>query len=1427
MSEQPADAKPPSDRPPLEAPRENDVAPSSLSEALNSAETQDYQPGRTQQVAPQAAPTGTPQAFGRYVVKKTLGSGAFGTVYLGHDLQLDRAVAIKSLRSDRGLSAEHQQEFLQEARRVAKLRHPGIVAVHDFGVQDDCVFIVSDFVEGMTLKDRIKKQPFSWQESVRVSAALADALAHAHSLRVVHRDIKPANIILTADAKPILVDFGLGLDESEMGGRQRGMIAGTPAYMSPEQTAGQGHRIDGRTDIYALGVVLYEMITGHVPFRAPTNDELFRQVREDEPQPPRQLVPHIPRLLEQICLRALAKRVADRFITAGDMAEELTKLLTGTAGVRAFDPALADAESVSMPAPSPNASQATKSSESAQKSSASMKAREAERRQLTLLACTSDLFESVEFIENLDSEEQHEILHAYQERCAAVIKQFGGSVVQMTEQMTLAAFGYPIAYEDSAARAVRTGLALLKEIAELKETLKRGKGITFTMSVNVHTGMAVVGDTPEGPGREAFSLVGEARNVISRLEGIAQPNALVISQGTHRLVQGFFLCESLGNSAIKGVAKPLEFFLVQRENEAQNRIDVAVPTGLTPLIGRDREVGLLQDRWEHAVEGMGQIVLIIGDAGLGKSRLVHVVKEHVTAASADGDQPIIEWRCTPHYENSSLYPVTDYFERRLGFERDDTSTAKFEKLQNHLQTLGLDGDEIVPYLALLLSLPLGEKFTPSTLSPARQKEKTLEAIREWMRVYATRQPFLFVIEDLHWMDPSTLELVALHVESGLNDRILTLLTFRPEFETPWKSKAHQTVMALNRLTKKQMTELMQQKTGVKKLPLALVEQIAAKTDGVPLFVEEYTKMMMESDRFKEDSGEVAIASSFISQPIPATLHDLLMARLDRMASNREVVQIAATLGREFSYELIKAVTPMEEPALQAELEKLVTAELLYQKGKPPESGYLFKHALIQDAAYSSLLKSKKQQVHRRIAVALEKQFSAMVKNQPELLAHHFTEAGLFPQGIEYWTKAGLRSQERSANAEAAIHLRRGLELLVTLPDTPERAEQELGMLVPLGTVLIASQGYAAPEVGPVFARARALCLKIGQPMSLFAVLWGIWAWRVVREEFDLCLELAKEVMELAQAQADDGIRMEASFVPGLTLFYRADFAKACEHLQAGLALYDAERCRLWSRHTGQNAGVTSRSYLALSLWCLGFPDQALQTAHDGVKLAHTVTHPFSRCYALHHLGWLQQHLRLGKETLASAEANLVIANEQGFLFWKAVGTLCRAAGLLLQKKPADALEQARQGLALFRATGAALSAGHYYGYIAEAHWQLGQFADALTAIDEAIDATAKNHNDFFQAELYRLRGEIFLSQSADNQVAAEACFQDSLAGAEKQKAKSWELRTTMSLCRLWARQGRHAEAHARLAVIFGWFTEGFATPDLIDAKKLLDDLKNQ
>ncbi len=1344
-----------------------------------------------------------PVAFGRYAVRALRGQGGFGAVYAGYDSQLDRPVAIKVSRFLD--SAEAIDDLLREARRVARLRHPGIVAVHDVGVQNGQCYIVSDFVDGTTLAEWLKTCRPTWQEAARIAAAVADALAHAHAQRTVHRDVKPANVILTADRAPVLVDFGLGIDESAAPGPQRGTIAGTPAYMSPEQAAGEGHRLDGRTDVYSLGALLYEMLCGRPPFRAPNVEELLRQVRRDEPQPPRQVVPDVPRELERICLKAMAKRITERYTTAADLAEDLRRVHLAPAEGKAT-PEQPSALAVSPPA-------ADSSSALSGKSSATRRAREAERRQLTVLSCS--LADVGALAEQLGPEEVHELLRSYQKTCAEVVGRFNGALVQSLGDSLLVCFGYPVAYEDNAPRAVRTGLALVEELARARKGReKHGSGLA--VRVGIHTGLVVAGEMVGETG-EPLAIVGEARTVASGLESAAAADSVVLSAATFRLVQGLFDCEPLGEHAVRGVSRPVSAYRALREKELASRIEWAGPGELTPLVGRDREVGLLLDRWELVEEGRGQVVLLSGEPGIGKSRLVHVLEEHV----ARGSGTVMECRCAPQYQNRSLSPVTDYLQRHLGFRHKLAAEERLARLERLLADLRFALPEAVPLFAALLSLPPTDRYPAPALTPERQKQKTLEVLIDWLRKSSEQRPVLFVVEDLHWVDASTRELLGLLIEQAQTERVFVLLTFRPEFAAPW-SGPHLTQVALPRLSRRQVAEMVGRKSGNKPLPPEVAEQVAARTDGVPLFVEECTRLLLESGLLREVEGAYVLTGPLRQGAIPSTLHDLLMARLDRLDTAKEVAQFGAALGREFSHELIQAASPLDAPVLEAELAKLVEAELLFRKGRPPQASYLFKHALVQDAAYQSLLKSTRQQYHRRIAEALEARYPETVEAQPELLAHHCTEAGLAEQAIALWEKAGHNARERSASAEAVGHLSKGLELLAGLEEAPERVRQELQLQAALGTALLASKGYSAPEAGPVFARARALCEQTGEKPHLFAVMWGAWAWHVVRGDFRLCMDLGAEMLELARSLQDPGITMEAHFAPALTLLYRGDHKGSRDHCERGLALDDRERCKLWARHTGQNSGVTHRCYLALALWHLGHPDQALALSRETVALAREVAHPFSLEYALHHAGWLYQHCRLGREAQALGEEQLALAVEQGFAMWRATGVLYRAAGLVLQGRHEEALPQLQQGLTAYRALGAELALPFYLSILAEAHAKAGQTEEGLSAVAEALALAAKNDDRFQEPELHRARGELLLSRSADEE--AEACFRHALDVARRQGSKAWELRSAMSLSRLWQRQGKRAEARQALGEVCEWFTEGAQTPDLIDARALLEAL---
>ena len=924
--------------------------------------------------APDAAPLAIPSTLGRYEVRRLLGTGGFGAVYLGHDGQLDRPVAIKVLHGGAGQRADPERAT-QEARRLAQLHHPGIVAVHDIGVHEGTVYIVSNYLEGTDLRSWMRDHRASWQDATRIAIAVLDALGHAHARRVIHRDIKPANIILSAERTPVLVDFGLALSEEQAGGGGKGFISGTPHYMSPEQAKGMAHRIDGRTDLYSVGVVLYELLTGLLPFRAPELQELLRQVRDDEPQPPRQLVRDIPPDLERACLKALAKHQQDRYITAGDFAEDLQRVIEAAAAPvtrtwsasRSAEPlpvptSMRGRADVFTPTPTPAAVDPPTPT-------SMRRAREAERRQLTVLVCGCDAFESEPYLA-LDSEAQADLLRAFLETCEKAVQQFGGTIVQSSEDGMVACFGFPLAYEDAAGRAARTGLAILEGMTISGDRLRIAEGLPLNPWVGIHTGPAVVEEK-----MGAVSLVGEARNVAVRLEEVAVAGQMICTEASHRLFQGRFQCVSLGRQKIKSASALVELFRVEHIAVAGSPIDAVPPAELSPLTGRDREVGLLRDRWDQAREGMGQVVLLIGEPGLGKSRLVHTMKQHVLGQRMEGevDAPVIEWRCSPHFQNTGLYPAIDFYERALGFDREVAPQARFDLMLHRLEQYDLARPETVPLWASLLSLPIPDRYPPLSLSPVRQREETFRAMLDWLHARAARQPVLFIVEDLHWVDASTLEFLGQFLAEGLHDSILTLLTFRPEFTTPWPAVAHQTTLALNRLTQRQAGDLMRTKTK-RALPEAMVQQIYDRTGGVPLFVEEFTTMVQESAFTDEEDGS-SRGQTLLAHEIPATLQDLVMARLDRIQGEREFAQLAATLGREFSYEVLSAVADLDEWTLHRELAELVQAEILYAKGRPPRCTYIFKHALLEDALYNALVKGKRQQFHRRIADVLEAQFS--------------------------------------------------------------------------------------------------------------------------------------------------------------------------------------------------------------------------------------------------------------------------------------------------------------------------------------------------------------------------------------------------------------------------------------------------------------------
>jgi class 3 adenylate cyclase/predicted ATPase len=1043
---------------------------------------------------------------------------------------------------------------------------------------------------------------------------------------------------------------------------------------------------------------------------------------------------------------------------------------------------------------------------------------DAERRQLTVMFC--DLVDSTKLSSQLDPEEWRDVVRAYQRVCSEIIQRYDGHIAQLLGDGLLVYFGYPQAHEDDPHRAVRTGLGILAAMGDLNTRLQQDQGIQLGIRMGIHTGLVVVGEMGGDGYREQLAL-GEVPNLAARLQGLAASNTLVISEASYRLVQGYFDCEALGEQTLRGVAEPLHVYRVIQESGARGRLDVAHTRGLTPLVGRESEVALLQERWEQVKAGHGQVILLSGDAGIGKSRLVQVLKDAVAR------EPHTRWECrsVPYYQNTALFPLVDLFQRVLQWQPEESTETKLGKLERALSQYRLPLEASVPLFAPLLTLSVPETRYPLlNLSPQRQRQKTLETIVAILLEQAEQHPVLFIVEDLHWTDPTTLELIGLLLDQTPTASLLVLLTCRSHFQPAWHHRSYLTEMTVNRLSQPQIERMVERVAGGKTFPDQVMQLIVEKTDGVPLVVEELTKAMLESGHLTETDGHYVLTGPLASFTIPATLHDSLMARLDRLVTAKAVAQYAAVIGRQSPYALLQTVSQLDASTLHRELGRLVEAEIVYQRGVPPQATYTFKHALIQDAAYQSLLKSTRQQYHQRIAQVLEEQFPETVEAEPELLARHYTEAGLNEKAVPYWHQAGQNAIQRSAHVEAIAHLRQGLALLQTLSETQERTQREVDMYIALGASLIATKGQAAPEVGETYTYARQLCQHLEDPYQLFPVLRGLWHYYQVQAELQTAYALSEQLLTLAQQVQETAMLIAAHRAVGMTLFYMGAVASAHLHFAQGMALYDPQQHRASAFLYGENAGVICHSLAAWALWYLGHPDQGLMQIDAALTLAQQSVHPFSLAYALGAAAVFQLCRREERCTQEHAEAVITFAKEQGFPFWMAFGSMLCGWALAHQGQAKEGIAQITQGLMTYRATGAEILRPYFLALLAEACGIMGQPEAGLPALAEALTLADTTGERWCEPELHRLKGALLLQQSSDNQAEAEASFQHAIRIAQSQQAKSLELRAATSLAKLWQQQGKRQEAHDLLAPVYNWFMEGFDTLDLKDAKALLGEL---
>ena len=1040
---------------------------------------------------------------------------------------------------------------------------------------------------------------------------------------------------------------------------------------------------------------------------------------------------------------------------------------------------------------------------------------EAERRQLTMLFC--DLVGSTELSGRLDPEDMSAVIGAYHRCTAAVVERFDGHVARYLGDGVLAYFGWPRAHEDDAERAVRAGLELVEAVAGLEPHAE----VRLQARVGIATGHVVVGAIlGDGAAREE-SAVGDTPNLAARLQVLAEPGSVVISQATRRLVGGLFELTDLGPQHLKGFAGLVAAWRVEGEGRAEGRFEARQTTGVTPLVGREEEIALLLRRWEQARDGEGQVVLLSGEPGIGKSRLVREVREHLAA------EPHLQLtrQCSPYHQTSPLHPVIEQLKRAAGFERDDPPEARLDKLEALLARGTHKLDEAVPLTAALLGIPAGERYALPEMTPQRQKQRTLEVLIDQLEGLAAEQPVLVVHEDVHWVDPTTRELLDLAIERVPGLRILLLIIFRPEFIPPWSGQPHVSSLALTRLGRLDGALMVDRVAGPKAMPSEVTTQIVAKTDGVPLFVEELTKTVLESGLLTDAGDHYELTGPLPPLAIPATLHDSLMARLDRLAPVKEIAQLGAVIGREFSQELLAAVADRPEDQLRSALDQLVASELVFRRGTPPAAIYTFKHAMVQDVAYQSLLKSRREQLHARIARVLEERFPEAAVTEPEMLAQHYTAAGLHDQAVDYWHRAGQRATERSADREAIAHLTRGLELTRKLADPVQSAQQELKLQIALGEPLSAIKGYGAAETGATYNRALELCRQLGDTSHLFPAMFGLWHFHYGQNAFHTARDLGLDLLSLAQQHADPTLLVAAHQALGQALYHLGEFVAALTHLEQARAGLDPKPDFSPNVRYAIAPRLLCTATLAQLLWCLGYPNQALQRSRDAVRSARELSHLHSLTYSMYCAIRLHLLRREARQADGLTEIALAVSTKHGFSLWTALIAFLRGWSLCQQGQVVDGVARMRTAFEDALATGHKTSRPMYCALLAEAYGQSGQLEEALRILADARDAIEEGGQRYYEAETHRFKGELHLRGANPDVEQAGVCFQRALDVARHQQAKAWELRAAMSLARLWRDQGKRAEAYDLLAPVYDWFTEGFDTQDLKDAKALLDQLR--
>jgi class 3 adenylate cyclase/tetratricopeptide (TPR) repeat protein len=958
----------------------------------------------------------------------------------------------------------------------------------------------------------------------------------------------------------------------------------------------------------------------------------------------------------------------------------------------------------------------------------------AERRQVTVMF--ADLVGSTALSARMDPEDLREVISAYQKCVAETVQRFGGFVAKYMGDGVLVYLGYPQAHEDDAERAVRAGLELVAAVGGLKIHA------ALQTRVGIATGLVVVGDLIGSGSSQEQAIVGETPNLAARLQAIAEPGSVVIAESTRKLVGSLFELEDLGVQDLKGIVGPVRAWAALRPSSVESRFDALHTSGLTELVGREEELEILLRRWSKAKSGEGQVVLLSGEPGIGKSRLTAAHLESL----AGEPHTRLRYFCSPQHSDSALRPIISQMERAAGFAPGRSLQAKLDALDG-LLARNFTPRQDAALIAEMLSLQNDGRYPTLELTPQQRRQRTLETLTAQLEALSRANPVLMIFEDLHWIDPTSLEVISRTVDRLRTLRVLLILTYRPEFEPPWIGRPYVTALSLNRLGEREIEAIIDRVTGNKSLPGNIRQDIVERTDGIPLFVEEMTKAVLEAENERDARNNVSnVPLSTLA--VPASLNASLMARLDRLGHAKEMAQVGAAIGREFPHSLISAITHKPEAELQSSLQRLIEAGLLFRQGSPPHATYLFKHALVQDAAYSTLLREPRRALHARIAETLESQFAEIAESRPELLARHCSEAGLINKAAGLWRKAGQRSLDRSALVEAVEQLSRAVAQIASLPATPALRREEIKLQVALVSPLMQVKGHAAPETKAAAERARLLIEEaqargepLEDPLLLFSVLYSFWVAAHAAFDGDAMRQLAAQFLALAEQQRATIPIMVGHRLMGSSLTLTGDIAEGRTHYDRAVAFYDPAAHRSPPTRFGQDLGIANLAYRSLPLWLLGYPNAARMDNEHSVKEARESGHATSLILALTYMSLIDVLTRRDYPAAKPTVDELIsLSNEKGALFWKASGTLLRGQLLALEGKATEAVQAITSSLEAIRSTGTKMFVPYYLAYLAIAYADNGQFDEAWRCIDEAMTAIKTSKETWCEAEVNRIAG---------------------------------------------------------------------------------------